>query len=58
MPRTRAEKIFCVTTYLETKSFKTVSKYDNDLSLRQETQKKKKKWHDLEADIKTILKKH
>ena len=28
MPWTREEKIFCVTTYLETKSFKTASKID------------------------------
>ena len=27
MPWTREEKTFCVTTYLETKSFKIVSKY-------------------------------
>ena len=42
MPWTREEKIFCVTTYLETKSLKTVSnyQYDNDLFMRQETQKK------------------
>ena len=26
MPLTREEKIFCITTYLETRSFKTVSK--------------------------------
>ena len=26
MPWTREEKVFCITTYLETKSFKTVSK--------------------------------
>ena len=38
-------KIFCLTTYLETKSYKTLKKdaahlYDNDLLLRQETKKK------------------
>ena len=46
MSWTREEKIFCVTTYLETKSFKTVSKEMQPINLimilllRQETQKK------------------
>ena len=52
-------KIFCVTTYLDTKSFKTILKIDatqfcyKDFLLRQETQKRV---HVLEADIITIKK--
>ena len=57
MPWKREEKIFCVTTYSETKTYKTVSKQINpinDLLLRQETQKR---LHVLEGDIKTIKRK-
>ena len=54
MPWTREENIFCVITYLETKSFKTVSKemqLINDLFLREST---KKDCIVLEADVITI----
>ena len=44
MPWTREKKIFGVTTYLETKSFKAVSK------------KLKKRVHVLKADMTTIKK--
>ena len=51
---TREEKIFCVTTYLETKIIQNYLKidathlYHYDLLLRQETQKR---LHVLEADM-------
>ena len=46
MPWTREEKVFCATTYLETKiilnclKIDATYKYDNGLLLRQETQKR------------------
>ena len=53
-----------ITTYLETKSFKTVSKYEinnricNLLMIYYWDKKFKKRLHALEADIITIRKKH
>ena len=46
MSWTREKNILCITTYLETKIIEnclkidTIHKYDNDLLLRQKTQKK------------------
>ena len=42
MPWTKEEKIFCVTTYLETKSFKTVqAKFHREFNLTTITRKTK-----------------
>ena len=61
MPWTREEKIFCLTTYLETNSFKTVSKYMQPINMMMiyEWGKYPKKWlHVLETDIIPIKKRH
>ena len=59
MPWSREEKMFCQTTYLETKSFKTASKYMqiiNMIMIYYWDKKLKKRLHVLEADIITIKK--
>ena len=59
MPWTREEKIFCVTTYSETKSFKTVSKYKlpiNMIMIYYQDKKLEIRLRILEVDIKAIKK--
>ena len=54
------KKVFCITTYLETKSFKTVSKQTqsiNMIMIYNWDKKLKKRLHVLEADITKIEKK-
>ena len=54
MPWTREKKIFCPTTYLETKSFKTVLNYMqtiNMIMIHYLDKKLKKRLHVLKADI-------
>ena len=61
MPWTREEKIFSITTYLETKPFKTVSKKMQPIVIIMIyfwDKKLKKSLHVQEADIITIKKKH
>ena len=61
MSWTRREK-FNVTTYLETKPFKPISKidatnlYDNNVLLRQETLKNS--LHTMEANMLTVIKRY
>ena len=53
MPWTRNKKEFCVTTYLKTKSFKTLSQPINIIMIY-DWHKKRKKLHFMEAFIITI----